>query len=174
MVIPRVNRKKVVIIGHGRAGKDSVALILNRNYGFTYKSSSEAALELFMLEELKEYGLYYDSVQDAMNDRFDHRSLWHQLITEYNEDIKTRLAREIMRSNEVYVGMRSPEELEECLADGVFDLVIAVTREGVEEEPGSSNRIDPLKYAHFVIPNNGTIQDLEDEVDQIAPYLFHV
>jgi hypothetical protein len=45
---------KILILGAARSGKDSLAELWNKNFGLTYKSSSEMANELFIYDELKD------------------------------------------------------------------------------------------------------------------------
>jgi hypothetical protein len=73
---------KLLIIGHARHGKDSMAEILQENFGLKFKSSSEAAAEIFIYDVLK--GKYsYKTPQECFKDRVNHRAEWHQLICEY-------------------------------------------------------------------------------------------
>ena len=48
---------KILIIGHARHGKDTVADILYKNFNLTYTGSSQAAAEIFLYDALKDkYG----------------------------------------------------------------------------------------------------------------------
>ena len=44
---------KILILGTARHGKDTLAELLNEDFGMTFKSSSEMANELFIYDELK-------------------------------------------------------------------------------------------------------------------------
>lgn len=64
--------KKILILGHARHGKDTLAEILNKEYGMTFMSSSQAANEIFLFDELKnKYG--YKTKEESFNDRVNHR-----------------------------------------------------------------------------------------------------
>jgi hypothetical protein len=80
-------------------------------FGYNYKSSSLAASEIFIYDTLKDkYG--YKTPEECFEDRVNHRAEWFDLICDYNKDDKARLAKEIMKSADIYVGMRSNEECE--------------------------------------------------------------
>ena len=147
--------KKILIIGHARHGKDTLAEILNEHFGLTFKSSSQMANEIFIFEKLRgKYG--YKTLDDSFNDRINHRAEWHELIVEYNKEDPARLAKEIISVVDIYVGMRSQLELDECLKINLFDLVIWVdASERLPHESNTSIKIDKSS-AHIIMLNNVT------------------
>ena len=164
---------KILICAKARAGKDSIAEILRFHLNYTFKSSSVAASEIFLYDALKEkYG--YDSPVECFEDRVNHRAEWFDLIKEYNKDDPTRLAKEILKNNDIYVGMRSNKELEACIEEGLFDLIVGVYNPNVEEEASSSFDIDIWKYSDFVIPNTGTLEDLEERVVKVFSKIINL
>ena len=162
-----------MIIGHARHGKDTVAEVF-AEFGFIYRSSSQAALDIFLFDRLvNHYGLKYNSKEEAFADRVNHRATWYNEITAYNTPDKTRLAREIMKSNDIYVGMRSHKEIIECRLIGVFDLIIAVDAfPRLEAEDESSFDIDMLSLADIVIKNHTSRKALELHTKKIARQLM--
>jgi hypothetical protein len=159
-----IKKPRLLIVGHGRHGKDSVAELFNKNYGLTFSSSSEAAARIFIYDELK--GFYgYESFEDCYTDRHNRRAEWFDLITEFNKDDKARLAKLIMADNDIYVGMRSYEEIITCQSIGLFDTVLWVKRNSFPLEDSSSFDID-ITSADIVIENNGSLKRLEEEVDK--------
>lgn len=152
-------KPKIVIIGHARHGKDTLAKALFILYNLSFKGSSEAASEIFIYDRLKDqYG--YKSPAECFEDRVNHRKEWYDLIVQYNKHDKARLAKEIMAESDIYVGMRSNEEIKECLAQGVFNLVIGVYNPRVPLESPDSFNIDLWGQSDFVIPNAGKPVDL--------------
>ncbi len=158
--------KKLLILGHARHGKDTFAEILNKHYGFKFKSSSVAASEIFLYDTLKEkYG--YTSSDECFEDRVNHRGEWHNLICDYNKDDRAKLAKEILKQADCYVGMRSGEEIKECMAQGLFDLIIWVdASERLPLESSDSFDID-IKMADFIVQNNGTPAEFEEKIIRI-------
>jgi dephospho-CoA kinase len=162
---------KLCLIGSARWGKDSLAEIFNEQFGLKYTSSSEACADIFIYDKLKDlYG--YTSVKECFNDRFKHRAEWFNLISEYNKDDKARLAKEIMKNNDIYVGMRSRDEIEECLRQNVFNLVIWV--DGSKRLPFESKDsfdIDSL-CADIIIENNDTYENFQRRAINLGNLLF--
>jgi hypothetical protein len=162
---------KLLIIGHGRHGKDTTAEIIKEKFGLTFQSSSMAAAEIFIYDELKEkYG--YRSFEECYNDRHNHRAEWHDLICGYNKDDKARLAKAILEKDDIYVGMRSDAEVQACIEDGLFDWIIGVYDPRKDEEPKDSFNIDMWKTADFIIPNGGDLTDLENKVYVVMAHLY--
>ena len=158
---------KLLILGHMRHGKDSFAEILAEQFGFKFKSSSVAASEIFLYDTLRwKYG--YESPEECFEDRVNHREEWHNLICEYNNEDKARLAKDILKEADCYVGMRSGDEIEECVKQGLFDLIIWVdASERLPLEGSESFKIDE-SYADIIVPNNGTLEEFTTRVHRIG------
>jgi len=155
---------KILIIGHARHGKDTVAGILEKSYGYMGEDSSRASLRIFLFDILKErHG--YASLEEAYQDRVNHRGDWYNEICKYNENDKARLGRAIMADNDIYIGMRSQEEIRACKEAKLFDIVIGVFDPRKPLEPESSFTIDLWKEADVVLVNNGTKSKLERSIN---------
>jgi dephospho-CoA kinase len=157
---------KILIIGHARHGKTTVAEMILEEYNLTFKDSSMASAEIFIYDELKtKYG--YKTFEECYEDRKQHRDEWFNLICEYNIPDKTRLATEILNRASVYVGMRANDELQACIENNIFDYIIGVYTHRMPEEPKSSFDIDLWKECDFIIPNDGTIEDLRNKINKL-------
>jgi dephospho-CoA kinase len=151
--------KRILLIGSARHGKDTVAEMLSAMCGITFESSSMAAARIFLFDKLKDkYG--YKTFGDCFEDRMNRRAEWHAEICEYNKDDKARLAKDILATSDMYVGMRSNVEVEECLRQGLFNLVIAVYDPRKRLEDATSFDINIWAKADIVIPNSGSLEDL--------------
>lgn len=156
----------ILILGHAQHGKDTLAGLLNKHYGYTFESSSVAAAKIFLFDKLKEkYG--YETFEQCYEDRVNHRAEWYNLIVDYNKDDRARLAKSILEQYDMYVGMRSNEEFQECKKQKLFDLIIGIydTRKPLELK--SSFDIDIWKECDIIIPNCGTLEELENKVCRI-------
>lgn len=154
-----------------RHGKDTVAEYLQSIFGFTFQSSSQMACDLFIYDGLKEKYNYTSSLECFL-DRGNHRAEWHDLICDYNKDDKARIAKEIMKKADIYVGMRSNEEVEECINQDIFELIIGVYNPRLPEEDKSSFNINIWEKSDFVIPNSGTLEDLEQRIIKLSNVFF--
>lgn len=158
-----MKNKKILIIGPMRWGKDSMAEILNKHFDFTFESSSMAASKIFIYDALKEK-YEYVSPEECFSDRVNHRAEWYNLICDYNKEDKARLAKSILKNSDCYVGMRDRAEIDECLRQNLFDLIVWVdASERLPLEDPSSFNIDK-SYADIIIDNNGTLEEFERRV----------
>ena len=165
-------KKKICIIGHARHGKDTLAEMINQRYGYKSESSSQAASRLFLYDALKDkYG--YKTPEECFEDRVNHRAEWFDMICEYNKNYPGQLAADIMKSNDIYTGMRSNRELVACIDDGIFDLVIGVFDPMKPLEPRDSFDIDIWGMSDIIIPNAGSLKDLAKKVVLLEELLAH-
>ena len=185
-------KPKLLVIGHARHGKDTVAEILQRDYGLQFTSSSLFCAEKIVFEGLKDHkalvaqhlaagepGMPVDEFEEELNmmwdqgyadaeacfnDRFNFRVAWFSIIAGYCYPDRARLAREIYAENDIYVGIRNPREFYAVVNSGLVDLVLWVdASDRVDPEPMSSMRLQPW-MAQATIDNNGTAEELEHNV----------
>lgn len=165
------NNIKICVLGHMRSGKDTLAEIFNEEFGLTYKSSSMAAAEIFIFNVLK-YKYKYKTLNECFEDRVNHRAEWHKLICDYNKNDKARLAKDILENSNCYVGMRDTEEINECIKQNLFDLIIWVdASERLPEEDKSSFNIDK-SCTDIIIENNGDYQTFRNKVIRLGKVIF--
>lgn len=152
---------RVLLVGHARHGKDTVADLM-QEYGYRTCASSEFAAEKFIKDWFAEHmGITYKTVEECFEDRVNHRKVWFDLITDYNTPDLTRLARELFETHDAYCGMRNKRELWACKNAGVVDHVIWVdASERLPPEDADSNTIEPW-MADFVLDNNGDFLELD-------------
>lgn len=148
--------KKLLIIGHGRHGKDTVAEILRDYHGRAFVSSS-LFCSSFVRDEMEDIGITYSDFEACYEDRHNHRDFWFDAISRYNTPDKSRTAREMLeQGNDIYVGMRNREEFESCKRDKLFDCVVWVDRaDHLPSEPTSSMELGK-EDADLIIDNNST------------------
>lgn len=165
-----VKRKpKVLILGHARHGKDTVAEMLRDKYGYTFASSSMFCAERVMMPHFNSLPSHpgYATVEDCYEDRVNHRATWFQQIEAYNSPDRSRLAREMLETNDLYVGMRSAREFAE--ARPLFDHVVWVDAKGRGVAPEDRDSFDiDFKPDMWLVRNDGTLEDLEAAVDRLA------
>lgn len=152
------NNPKILILGHARHGKDTAAeLLVNicKEYGIylSFASSSKFAAEKVVYPTMP----YYANWQECYADRSNHRAHWFNMIKYYNREDKARLAKKILKDNDIYVGMRNIEEYEACMEAGLFNYVLwidAFERVGLEDATSINIKKDPTSM--YIIPNNTT------------------
>jgi hypothetical protein len=165
---PKPPFPRVLILGHARHGKDTVAEMLRDRYGLRFSSSSMFCAERVMMPYFAQHGVPYATVEECYEDRGNHRSTWFDRIEDYNSHDRARLAREMLEAgNDMYVGMRSDREFQE--AQWLFDFVVWVDSSGrgvpPEAETSMTIRFSP---GMLCIRNDGTLEDLQAAVDRLA------
>ena len=161
-----VKKPKLLVIGSGRHGKDFFCEALCSEFGFTFKSSSEfMASKIFpMVKDI----LGYNTEQECFEDRHNHRGLWYELIGAFNHKDKAHLAKELLSKYDIYCGMRSKAELNECKKQGLFDLVVWIdASDRVDYVEGGDSISVSKDDADIVILNNGAAVDLFSKIDKV-------
>lgn len=161
---------KLLVIGHGRHGKDTVCEILRDRYGYTFESSSKFCSKLFIYNDLKSKYNYLNE-EECYADRHNHRAEWYDAICNYNIKDGACLGREIFKAHDIYCGLRNKREFFAMQNTGVFDKVIWVDRSD-HLPPESINSMSLQQWmADHTIDNNGTLDDLEFNVRQLLTHI---
>jgi hypothetical protein len=192
-------KPKLLVLGHARHGKDTVAEVLQQEYGFTFTSSSLFCAEHVIWEGIHnpdhtlanhrdagEPGMSADSLETELSmmrdqnyadaeacfkDRGNFRTAWFSLIAAYCHPERERLAREIFAENDIYVGIRNKREFRAAVNAGIVDLTIWVdASERVDQEPMASCTVEPW-MADVTIDNNGTEDELHRNIHQLMATL---
>ena len=122
-----MTKPKLLVIGHGRHGKDTVCEMLRDHYGYTFESSSKFCSLQFIYNDLKEkYG--YANEEECYADRHNHRAEWYNAICDYNVPDAATLGREMFEAYDIYCGLRNKREFFAMQNTGVFDYCIWVDR----------------------------------------------
>jgi hypothetical protein len=150
---------KLLVIGHGRHGKDTVCEILQQNYNLSFESSSRFCSKLFIYDMLKDkYG--YTNEEECYADRHNHRAEWYDAICDFNKGDGARLGREIFKQHDIYCGLRNKREFFAMKNTNVFDYCIWVDRsDHLPPEPKDSMSLEQW-MSDFTIDNNGTMNEL--------------
>lgn len=154
---------KVLLCGHGGHGKDKVALAL----GLKFNSSSAEALDIFIWNDWGKN--LYPNKQACYEDRRNHRQLWYEMICVYNKNNLAALAKEILKDNDLYCGLRCDKEFAECKRQKLFDITVWVDASlRLPEEPSNKITADMCDY---YLDNNGTLEMLPVEINKLKIHL---
>lgn len=165
------NPLKVLVLGYKQSGKDTAAEYWRDTFGMTFKSSSWAAGEIFIFDYLM-YKYGYTSKEECFADRVHRRAEWYDLICDYNKYDPTRLAKEILTKTGAYIGMRSKEEVQACIEQKIFDLIIWIDAEKRVGKESSDSCTVTEEYADIIIDNNGTEKEFKDRLNNIGKIIF--
>lgn len=164
-------KPRLLVIGHGRHGKDTVAEIMANVMQLKFSSSSHFVAEKCIWNMWGKER--YESFDTMFEDRVNYRSTWKDLILAWNTPDRTRTAVTMLsEGNDMYVGMRSREEFEANKQNETFDYVIWVDgSKRLPPEGGDSMELT-MEDADIVIDNNeeGTTHLIE-KIHQLAERL---
>ncbi len=74
-----MSKLKLLVIGHGRHGKDTVCEMLRDEYNYNFISSSQFCADHFIYNDLKDkYG--YTTAEECYADRHNRRADWYNMI----------------------------------------------------------------------------------------------
>lgn len=161
---------KFMIGGYGRHGKDTLCEILQEEFGLTFESSSWAALDQVIWPQWGH--LHYKTRQECFDDRHrgDNRTVWFELIKEFNSKDLARLGRLIYARNPVYCGIRNDAEFYALRDEGVFDISVWVDAterlEADSEESSSSCKVNKEDF-DIILTNNGSLEEFRAKVIRI-------
>jgi hypothetical protein len=159
-----LKHKKLLILGYARHGKDTVAELLRDCYGLKFESSSLFLAEAVVRPYLAQRGVNYSSLDECYADRGNHRAAWYDAICDYNEKDPAKLAREILKVADVYIGMRASRQYE--ASRQLFDATFWVdaSGRGLSPESTTSNGLSYIPDEMIFIDNSGTLKDLQERV----------
>lgn len=159
---------KILIIGHGRHGKDTVAEELVKIIPeLSFVSSSLFVAEKAVRPDLANIGIEYPTLEACYEDRHNHREFWRDSIADYCQP-KDRMCREIFQAHDIYVGMRKYDEF--VAARPMMDLVVYVDASKRLEYRDPTFEI-PMSEADTVIDNNRSMQLMRREVRYLGNYV---
>jgi hypothetical protein len=163
-------KKKLLVIGHGRHGKDTVCEMLRDYYGYSFESSSQFCSKLFIYDNLKEkYG--YETEEQCYADRHNHRAEWYDAICDYNVPDAATLGREMFATYDIYCGLRNKREFFAMKNTGVFDHCIWVDRSMYLPPEAASSMSLEQWMADYTIDNNGTLSDMKFNLERLMRHL---
>lgn len=151
---------KILIIGHGRHGKDSLGeLICQELPELTFTSSS-----WFFAEEMfnnQRGNVFYSSVKECFDDRFNCRELWRDKMAEYNTPDASRLAKDILATSNFYIGMRTQREYQASKKLFNFIFYVDATKRLTHIEP--TFEIEYNSKEMIFIDNNLDLENLQQQ-----------
>ena len=161
---------KLLVVGHGRHGKDTVCEMLEQ-YGYTFQSSSKFCSQLFIFDDLKDkYG--YADEEECYTDRHNRRTEWYNMIHNYCSDDLARLGRNLFSEHDIYCGLRNKREFFAMQNEEIFDYAIWVDRsDHLPPESKDSMSIEQW-MCNYTIDNNGDLQRLKKNVHVLMQTVF--
>jgi len=157
--------RKILVLGHARHGKDTVAEMICRMLNLTYRGSSELLAEEVVFPLMKDR---YETWQACFADRVNHREEWFNIVGNYCKLNKAAIADLVYERNDIYCGVRAIGELEAIIAkyDPIVIWVDASPR--VIEEPVESMQIRTARPGWHILRNVGKVETLLKDVANLV------
>ena len=144
---------KILIIGHARHGKDTLAEYLSQQYKLKIFGSKQIAAEIMFPIFKTKYN--YKTIQDCFLDRVNHRIEWFNEIEKFNKLNAASLISKCVDVADVYVGLRSLREFK--AGKSKFNLILWVdASKRLPLEPTMQLTPD---MADVIIDNNSTLDN---------------
>jgi hypothetical protein len=154
---------KLLILGHGGHGKDTVGSYICKLFKMTSISSSLFAMDKCVWPVI---GYQYETKQGCFEDRHNRRQEWFDLIRKYNEYDPAQLVKDLLSEYDIYTGLRSAEEYE--AGKHLFDFIFWVdASQRAPLEP--SMEIEYNSDEMILINNNHSVEAMELAVRASAP-----
>lgn len=161
---------KIGVIGLGKHGKDFFCEILEKHFGIKFTSSSSYMNDNLVFEKLKDK-YSYKTKEECFADRHNHRVEWYEIIQDYNKEDQEKLARNILKENDIYCGMRCKKQFESSRY--LFDVVVWVDAfERLGQTESKESMSIPKEYADIVIYNNGSKEEFIEKVVRLGSTWF--
>jgi hypothetical protein len=113
-------KHRLLIVGYGRHGKDTMADILEEITGLRYGGSTSWAALPFIARTL---GMHPQKVWES---RHANRQFWFDFCNVLRKNDPLFLVRRVLKQGDLVVGIRDKEELDCCRASGWFKRIIWV------------------------------------------------
>ena len=113
----------------------------------------------------------YANEEECYADRHNHRAEWYNAICDYNVPDAATLGREMFAAYDIYCGLRNKREFFAMQNTGVFDYCIWVDRSKYLMPESKDSMSLEQWMADFTIDNNGSLDDLKFNVDQLMSYI---
>lgn len=154
--------KRLLIVGHGRAGKDTALDYLAkittlRNGGTT---------SLYLCEYVaKKLGLPTDVAYQRRHESDEMRTFWYNAGNELRQNGPTTLIRMALEHGEMTGGVRDYEEIFAAKREGIVDLIIWIDNNRVKVDP-------TVKFsereADIIIPNHWSLEEFHERLARFA------
>lgn len=119
----------ILIVGHGRAGKDYAGEWLDEHSPFRYAGSTSKYLCKYVAEKTGQ------TLEECYAERHDNRELWFLTGREVRENQPGVLINEALEHGDVVAGVRDAEEVEYACASGRFMSVIWIENPLIPPDP---------------------------------------
>jgi len=150
---------KLLIVGLGRAGKDTAGEYLESISTLKFAGTTSRYLAPYVADRL---GV---TVDDAYRDRHRNRDEWYRIGNEIRENDPGILIRESLRYGDIVGGVRDWEEIVAARRGGMVDLIVWIENIWVPVDPTVKFS---ARECDLTIPNNWGIDEFRGRLRRFA------
>jgi hypothetical protein len=154
-------RKRILVVGHGRAGKDTACEYLASVTDLRFAGSTSVFLARHVAARL---GV---PEQEAYRTRHTNRHLWHRVGNEVRRHDPGLLLRESLAHAEIAAGVRDLVEIEACRREGLADLIVWVANNRV---PTDSTVTFGERDCDVTVPNHWGLDEFRGRLLRLARF----
>ncbi len=151
--------KRILIVGHGRAGKDVALDYLASITGLRNAGTTSLYLAKYVAKEL---GV---STEEAYATRHADRDIWYRVGRQIRENNPGILLREALANGEMTGGLRDAEEC--VVARDIVDLIVWIENDRVAADP--TVMFGP-EVADVIVENHGTMDEYRLRLRRLAMF----
>jgi hypothetical protein len=156
-----VSTKRLLVVGHGRAGKDTALEHLALITGLKNAGTTSLYLAKYVAEAL---GVPKEL---AYAERHQNREIWKRIGDEIRQDDPTKLIREALAVGPLTGGVRDIAEVAAARAEGLFDLIVWVQNDRVPPDPTVTFT---ERECDVVIQNNWGLCEFKKRLENMAKF----
>jgi hypothetical protein len=153
--------KRIMVVGHGRAGKDTACEYLSRITSLRFAGTTSLYLAKYVAARL---GV---TAQEAYRTRHLNRNFWHRVGREIRKQDPSLLIRESLEKAEIVGGVRDLEEIVVCKKDQLVDLIVWIDNDRV-------GRDSTVKFSErdcdIVVQNHWTLEEFHHRLLRLAHF----
>lgn len=156
--------KRLLVCGHGRAGKDTACEILEKVTGLKNAGTTSKYLCKFVAAKL---GISEEEAYARRHESDDMRMLWYHTGNEIRNNDPVCLIKEALKNGEITGGIRDMQEVLGAKQTGTVDLIVWIENNRVKPDPtmkfGS-------KECDVVIENHWSMGEFEERLKRFAKF----
>ncbi len=153
--------KRILVVGHGRAGKDTACEYLAGVTRLRFAGSTSVFLARHVAARL---GV---PEEEAYRSRHANRSLWHRVGNQVRRHDPGLLLRESLAHAEIAAGVRDLAEIEVCRREGLADLIVWVANDRV---PRDATLTFGERDCDLTVPNHWGLDEFRGRLLRLARF----
>jgi hypothetical protein len=154
-------RRRLLIVGPSRAGKDTACAYLARVTELRFAGSTSRYLARYVAARL---GV---SEEEAYRTRHLNRNLWHRVGNQVRKQDPGLLIRASLAHAEIVGGVRDLAEIRICRQEQLVDLIVWIANERV---PRDSTLHFDERECDIVVPNHWTLDEFQGRLLRLARF----